>query len=929
MKQLSIVDVRNRIRNIPEGNLDLKRRDTFDEQAEVAIQSGFTSKIIFCIECAIGDSSHSMSESSMYNLFDALAEHGTVSQINKYGNLILKEYVNKTRDAKETQTYLKQKLGRVKGKMNAKNSLVNKNLNSITDMIQKSIDDIKSNLQTNLAPAKSFVQSVTPQNPAPDSSPAKQEAVITAYECMLEQATKIVSIDRILENYNRVSKRFNIDKIIQENTIINGISDTAIEVAKLIETYDMPLKARFNTCLETMWYGLHRNAYTFDESELVTTLTDYYMALGENSVACRTMLEGSIVFDKNDYNGDLDVIHDDEVDDDYPLDESKLTSRQRASISDKDYGLPSKRKYPMPDESHVRSAIQMFNHCDSADEAELARNIKKKIKQYGMSVDVGPDNRFSKYYSAKNESFLTDTTFSAIMDSTPGGAVSIQEKVDYQEIMNKFKTSDDADKPNKLKALIHRLYAGSIENSVEELPDLLKYIRGVFVIGGIAIHPVVGAIVFLGDKLLAMHMSREEAIKARNAFKAEIKAVDKKIESCKNDEEKKNLQEYRKEVYNTYQKLDQYYETLLNDEELDKKYDEDEPIDDTSIGSIDIDDDDFKDFDLGDFDFNDDDFGDLEDFGESAKYVALMSALSEAYDNMDIKSFDQAKLHTIIEANPSIATDLYDVCRISPEIISKDALSFAISDVKSDAKIGVTKLDYSDKYDIDNVYRKLGIMFPQSHNTEDIMSEAMRLTGRLQIIMGLTEMYNAAIYKTPLTEASVLNSLKLASEKVKKGLQKLSDKDKTISKNIDVAANNFRKSAERALTSNNREAVIKGSLIPSASKTIKLAILAGGAALIDPAIAVIGVLGYIGGTKALQSKQRQQILDELDVELKMCQKYIDTAESKNDLKALRKLYEIQRNLERQRSKVKYHMNLKGEKYYRKDKISNDGIMSEE
>lgn len=928
--KLSIVDVRNRIRNIP-GEVDLTRRNNFDSQAEAAIESGFISKITYCMECALADSSHSMSESSMYNLFDALCEKGNVSQINKYGNIIIKEYVNRSRDAKETQTYLKQKLGRVKGKMNLDNSIVNKNLNSISNAIQQSIDDIKSNLHNNLQPAASFVQSITPQNPSPDNASPKEEAALNAYEGMLEAATKLVAIDRILENYNRVSKRFNIDKIIQENTMVNGISDTAIEVAKLIETYDMPVKARYNTCLETMWYGLHKNSFSFEESELVTTITDYYMAIGENTVVCRSVLEGSVVFDKIDYgtDKDLDVI----LDDDEIIEEAKLSSKERKAIKDKDYGIPSKRKYPMPDESHVRSAIQMFNHCDKEDEAELAKNIKKKIRTYGMSVEVGPENRFSKYYSSKNEAFASEIAEDSIWEySTYNcGYPIVEAKVNYKEIMNKYKTSNDADKPNKLKDIIRRLYAGRIEDSVDELPDFLKYIRGVFVVGGIAIHPIVGAIVFLGDQLLGMHMQREEAIKARNAFKAELKATDKKIESCKNSEEKKNLQEYRKSVYDVYQKLDQYYESLLNDEELDKKYDEDETIADTSIGDVNLDDDDFADFDFGDFDFNDEDFGDLDNFEEGAralKYVALIGALTERYDSMENTSFDQAKLHKIIELYPSIATSLLDVVKTSPEIISKDALSFAINDVKSDAKIGVTKLDYTDKYDLDNVYRNLGIMFDQNHKTSDIFEEAMRLTGKLQIIIGLNEMYESSMYKTPLTEASVLNSIKLASEKVRKGLQKLSDKDRTISKNIDVSANNFKKSAEKALTTNNREAVIKGSVIPSASKTIKLAIAAGGLALIDPAIAVIGILGYIGCTKSLQQKQRQQILDEIEIELKMCQKYIEVAESKNDLKALKKLYEIQRNLERQRGKVKYHMNLKGEKYYRKDRVSQSGVMDE-
>ena len=99
--------------------------------------------------------------------------------------------------------------------------------------------------------------------------------------------------------------------------------------------------------------------------------------------------------------------------------EATLTAAERKAISDKDYGLPGQKKYPMPDESHVRSAIRFFNHVDPSDEAELARNINKKIKQYGLDVNVGKDNRFSKYHKKKlktKESKQTQKKESAMLE---------------------------------------------------------------------------------------------------------------------------------------------------------------------------------------------------------------------------------------------------------------------------------------------------------------------------------------------------------------------------------------------------------------------------------------------------------------------------------------------------------------------------------
>ena len=76
--------------------------------------------------------------------------------------------------------------------------------------------------------------------------------------------------------------------------------------------------------------------------------------------------------------------------------EDKLKTSERTC-----FGLPAKRKYPMPDESHVLQAIRMFNYCSQEDEEELAANINKYIKAYNMKdIHVGEKNRFSKYYQS-------------------------------------------------------------------------------------------------------------------------------------------------------------------------------------------------------------------------------------------------------------------------------------------------------------------------------------------------------------------------------------------------------------------------------------------------------------------------------------------------------------------------------------------------
>lgn len=89
--------------------------------------------------------------------------------------------------------------------------------------------------------------------------------------------------------------------------------------------------------------------------------------------------------------------------------EASMSSKERNSLKDSDFGIPEQRKYPLNDEAHVRAAIKMFNHVDSAHEAELAKRIKFKMKKFNITdIDVGKANKFSKYYK---KSSLTESSY--------------------------------------------------------------------------------------------------------------------------------------------------------------------------------------------------------------------------------------------------------------------------------------------------------------------------------------------------------------------------------------------------------------------------------------------------------------------------------------------------------------------------------------
>ena len=158
-----------------------------------------------------------------------------------------------------------------------------------------------------------------------------------------------------------------------------------------------------------------------------------------------------------------------------------------------------------------------------------------------------------------------------------------------------------------------------------------------------------------------------------------------------------------------------------------------------------------------------------------------------------------------------------------------------------------------------------------------------------------------------ITETSLKTNARIAAQNIKKKAQIAYDKQDMLSKRIDSMAMKFNDSVQKELTNRNREAVIRGRIIPSASAIIKLAIASAGAAIINPALGVITALGGLAASKRGTDKERKYILDEIDIQLKVVDKKIQLAESNNDMKAMEQLLKIQQQLKRERQRIFYRM----------------------
>lgn len=160
---------------------------------------------------------------------------------------------------------------------------------------------------------------------------------------------------------------------------------------------------------------------------------------------------------------------------------------------------------------------------------------------------------------------------------------------------------------------------------------------------------------------------------------------------------------------------------------------------------------------------------------------------------------------------------------------------------------------------------------------------------------------------THIKENAAVTILRTAREKITKGLDKASATEKNASKTLDRNIEKLQQDIASSVAIKERDRVIKGKILPSASKTIKLGIATGAAYMISPVVAVIGALGALAVAKTANARERQLILDEIDVHLKIVEKKISQAEMNNDLKSMENLLKIENKLQREKQRIKYRM----------------------
>lgn len=130
------------------------------------------------------------------------------------------------------------------------------------------------------------------------------------------------------------------------------------------------------------------------------------------------------------------------IDEALSMNEAKLASNERKALSDDEFGLPEKRKFPLNDKKHVLLAIKFFNRCDKKDQEELAKNIFKAMKKYDIPMDaIGKNNKLRNYMKES----VKESTIEEMYPGNPIVGLNTEKEMIVDNMMNNAFTSLEID----------------------------------------------------------------------------------------------------------------------------------------------------------------------------------------------------------------------------------------------------------------------------------------------------------------------------------------------------------------------------------------------------------------------------------------------------------------------------------------------------
>lgn len=721
-------------------------------------------------------------------------------------------------------------------------------------------------------------------------------------ELFFDSLEILENCDRIIRNETKLLKRFDLNKIINEN-IMHGCRHTVFELCSLLDTYSISPKAKLNIALENVSYALFKSRYDINLNEVTEYIVEYFLT------------RESVITDK-EYNGYTEVlknnrfINSDADNISYVFDSKEnlgfnyadKTIDISSQCEKEDYAQHISKSVNIKTEDEASSYIDntidlILKNETSKNDAKLLLksiyslpligNISQQFINYKMEMSqrklkikeklTGVDNEklvrkvlndgemleFAQFVSetVKMENYILDDSY--IDEINPIKILEAENNSDdIKDILNTFKANNQKDS-SKFKNMISRIMTKSPENIIDATPNIFGTVRIMLYLGITAatgpLGPIFAAITALINKLITMHLDLKQAEKLLSHLKSEKGKAEKKLDKL-SGKEKDNQQEYIKCIDDNIKKVKQF---------ISKIDDENENLDDF-----------------------DDDFGDFNFNFESASFE--FAAPNEVL-KMLADSPDEEILSTI--------APLFDNCS---NIISNSF--YKLVEDKTVNESAILENKGNNKVETDREEPSFLVQYEAAKALQGILNEAINNTKTVKY----TKTSNLKNKKKPSRGTFNLNTINMAMVNFKKKIKNLKGKEQELWRNIDIATSNLYRGFQQALTSDRREAIIKGSIIPSFSKCIKSAIAVGAVGIFTgPVGAAITAVGMFGASKYLNERERKLLYDEIDTELQVVEKQIQMAENEGNMNQYRFLLNYQKKLSREKFRIKYGIHMSG------------------
>jgi len=311
----------------------------------------------------------------------------------------------------------------------------------------------------------------------------------------------------------------------------------------------------------------------------------------------------------------------------------------------------------------------------------------------------------------------------------------------FEDMKNKHK--DGKLIPADFNRVVHAIYKIPTDDLLYEVPNIFRIIRYALVIGvPFMINPALGLIGFIVDRVIEEKVNEKYAAQVINKFKRELISIDKKIENCKDKDERDALKDYRRALEDNKSKVERYYNELKGYKEKRKEAEERDREEAERLKEKENSN-------------NDDDFADFGDFNFDESVINLINEKNLANEDLDkyiIKKFSESINEIII---------VLEKHNLSEGIIRDTAKSVKNFDKRVSDRI--------DNKVNDHLYQK------EKEKSQDIKKEI--LEGRVKIS---TVIKSAITVGTAAAINPAIAALGSIAYLIKKGIIKKKEKEKLL-----------------------------------------------------------------------------------------------------------------------------------------------------